>query len=223
LKTAQLPKLKSKDLLVIGSAFIIWTACVFFGMQSMMKFDFESQLSSRPPEKFPLTIKENNLPVLYLILHPRCPCSSVSLDAFSQILLRTEGKVRASIFFVKPNSKLPQNWMQSDLWKKAQALKGVEVSIDDGGKIAKTFDAQTSGQVLLYDNDGKLRYAGGLNEARGQKASGLIEDKIVWLIENKFNLQSGTSARTSPALGCPLHDNQNTKACSPAQALESIQ
>ena len=210
MKTALPAQLKTHDYAIIAAAISIWCIWVAWGTDSMLRFDFESKTKSNPPAKFPavnMPAQNAKLPGIYLILHPRCPCSGVSLEAFSRILERVDGKVNATIVFVKPNADLKDEWVQSKLWKTAQGLKNVKLVVDDQGAIAKAFDAQISGQVLLYDENGRLRYSGGLNEARGQQASGIAEERVVSLIASKVRTDH-TNTAGLPALGCPLHDSE---------------
>ena len=217
MKTALPAQLKPRDRAIITAAILIWCIWVGLNTQSMLRFDFESQAKSNPPAKLPVFkqgVGDAKLPSIFLILHPRCPCSNVSLEAFSHILERVKGRVNATIVFVKPSADLNDEWVQSKLWKSAKEIKTAELLVDEKGAIAKTFDAQISGQVLLYDEHGQLRYSGGLNEARGQQPSGVAEERLVSMINKKIAAKDANVSKGLPALGCPLHDGE--KRCSSA-------
>ncbi len=55
-----------------------------------------------------------------------------------------------------------------DLCRAARRL-GAEVRIDVDGSSALELGMLTSGQVLLYDPSGRLRYQGGITSARGHQ------------------------------------------------------
>ena len=49
----------------------------------------------------------------------------------------------------------------------ASAIPGVIVTPDVGGRIAARLGAKTSGHVLVYDENGVLKFSGGITAARG--------------------------------------------------------
>ena len=81
------------------------------------------------------------------------------------------------------------------------AIPGVKVLIDENGTEAGLFDAHVSGQVLLYDTEGKLVFHGGITESRGQAGDNAGRAAIESIVNQ------GTSDRDqTPVFGCPLFD-----------------
>ena len=135
---------------------------------------------------------------LVLLGHPRCPCTRPSIGELEQLMARCEGKVTAYVLFVKPSGE-PANWEQTDLWRSAATIPGVQVRLDKGGVEARRFRAATSGQTLLFDRGGQLRFSGGITATRGHAGDNAGRDAIVSLIE------TGTAVRTkTPVFGCAL-------------------
>jgi hypothetical protein len=75
------------------------------------------------------------------------------------------------------------------------------VVIDEGGVEAARFEALTSGQVVLYDGEGRLQFSGGITGARGHLGDNLGLRRVMSL------LRGAEPDRTdSPVFGCPLHE-----------------
>ena len=139
---------------------------------------------------------------LVLLVHPRCPCSRATVAELSEIMARCDGLVTAHVLFLKP-SQTPDGWEVSDLWHRAALIPGVHVGTDEEGREARRFGALTSGQVVLYDRQGHLKFSGGITIARGHRGENAGRQAIVdWLTR-------GTAERSSDAVfGCPLFSDQ---------------
>lgn len=138
---------------------------------------------------------------LVLLLHPHCPCSRASLAELHEIMTRCDGLVTSHVLFLKP-SQMPAGWEVADLWHRAASIPGVRVLSDQDGAEARRFGAETSGQVVLYDQLGCLKFRGGITIARGHRGESPGRRAIVgWLTH-------GTAERSSDAVfGCPLINN----------------
>jgi hypothetical protein len=75
----------------------------------------------------------------------------------------------------------------------------VTVVRDDDGRHAKQFGAATSGQTLLYDQDGALVFSGGITGARAHAGDNLGRQSLVALLNRQPAARTGTSV-----FGCPL-------------------
>lgn len=139
---------------------------------------------------------------LVLLVHPHCPCSRATVAELSEIMDRCEGLVTAHVLFLKP-SQMPDGWELTDLWYRAASIPGVRVRADAEGREARRFGALTSGQVVLYDRQGLLKFCGGITIARGHRGENAGRQAIVdWLTR-------GTAERSSDAVfGCPLFSDR---------------
>ena len=120
-------------------------------------------------------------PTLVMLLHPRCPCSRSSIGELARLMARCHGRVSAHVLFVKP-AGVPDQWERTDLWRRASAIPSVEPFCDDAATEARRFHAQTSGQTLLYDANGRLRFNGGITGSRGHAGDNAGLDALVSLI-----------------------------------------
>jgi hypothetical protein len=109
---------------------------------------------------------------------------------------------RLSVFIVFVTPKNASNsWKNTGLWLSAQLIQGARIILDQGALEADRFGAQTSGQVLLYEPQGQLVFAGGITRARGRVGDNPGKDAIISFV-NKHRL----TAQNTPVFGCILKE-----------------
>jgi hypothetical protein len=182
---------------------VVWMLALIIGSRTMLNYEDGPAESGQPPAEWPKDItlsRTSGMPTVILFLHPKCPCSEATIGELSILMTRLHGKVTTSVFFVRP-ANLPDSWEQTQLWREAQAIPGVAVFTDVGGVEAKRFGAQASGQTMLYDSSGQLRFSGGITASRGHSGDNSGRSAIVSLV----SAGTAESDRTS-VFGCSLHD-----------------
>lgn len=103
---------------------------------------------------------------LVLFLHPRCPCSRVSVEEAEWLRAR-EPDARTIVVLVEPPGA-PDGFADADgLESRLREKPWLEVHRDSGAREAASFGARTSGQSFVYDRLGRLAYRGGLTAGRG--------------------------------------------------------
>jgi hypothetical protein len=117
-------------------------------------------------------------------------------------MAQTDGRLMAHVIFIKPEG-VDSDWEKTDTWNSAAEIPGVTVTRDDQGVESQLFGAQTSGQAMLYGNDGKLLFKGGITVGRGQEGDSAGAAAIAALV----NEEPATLTETN-VFGCPLfaHD-----------------
>src|SRR5690606_38714408 len=90
-------------------------------------------------------------------------------------------------------------WERTDLWQHAVRIPGVTVQADPAAAMARVFAVQTSGAVLVYSPDGRLRFAGGITGSRGHEGGNAGTIAVSALVSG---CESCTSA--TPVYGCGL-------------------
>lgn len=138
--------------------------------------------------------------VLVLFAHPHCPCTRATVGELALLMAGCKERVSAHVFFLKPAS-LPGGWKETDLWRSAAAIPGVQVWADPDGAEARRFGAATSGLALLYDGDGRLRFRGGITQARGHAGDNPGREALHTLL-----LEGGPALTETPVFGCPLFE-----------------
>jgi hypothetical protein len=151
-------------------------------------------------------------PTLVMFVHPHCPCTRASLGELEVLMARVQGLVSAHVVVLKP-SDTAANWEKTDLWRTASSIPGVSVYVDDAGLEARRFHAETSGQTLLYDQSGVLRFQGGITLSRGHAGDNPGRIALQDLLRDGYSKQD-----TTPVFGCSLFESncqQGATLCKP--------
>lgn len=133
--------------------------------------------------------RDDRRPSLLLFLHPNCSCSKASVGELERLLVYTKDQADVRVIFARSQeNETPV--MQTAIWKQVQELSGVkEIIVDETDFESQLFGAKTSGQTFLYDENGKLVFAGGLTPSRGHMGDSVGREAILsWLQTKKSNL-----------------------------------
>lgn len=194
---------KGKLLLVVSG--LIWIVVIGVGMGILWRYEHTPGLAAAPPGLWP---KESSLlpdkshATIVMLVHPQCPCTRASIGELAILMTQCQGLVDAYVLFIQP-AGFSDQWTQTDLWQSAAAIPNVIVRRDPGGIEARRFQAETSGQVLLYGVNGELLFHGGITGSRGHFGDNDGRSKIISLL---------TEGISKPAealvFGCSLFDQQ---------------
>lgn len=191
----------------IASVTLLWFLLIAVGYLHFSVYEGRPSLRAEHPQTFPehSALKASRTEdTLLMFIHPKCPCTSASLNELAVLSSRCNGKLNAIAVFVKPEGA-PDGWEHTDYWTRAQRIPGVRVFLDECSNEAKTFGALTSGETFLYNRDGKLVFSGGITGGRGHEGDNQGLDSVTGII-------SKTDMRCT---------NTNTYGCAlngPAQA-----
>jgi hypothetical protein len=140
-------------------------------------------------------------PKLLIFLHPECPCSAASVENLARIMARCQRRVDAEIFIYQPSNQ-PDSWSRTSVWESARNIPGVSVHFDKDAHLAKAYGAATSGQTLLFDEAGRLIFAGGITPTRAHSGDSEGADAIVALVLGFARPHA--SLWTTPVYGCEI-------------------
>jgi hypothetical protein len=188
------------DRATLIAAGLLWVIVICFGSRALLNYSSNPGESGAPPQKWPTSsrlIATPNRPTLVMTLHPRCTCSLASLAELQSFLARSLRPTSTYLLFHREGEA---DASSGELWKRAQAIPGVVVISDDGTEAA-IFHANTSGQTMLYDASGNLRFKGGITGARGHEGENFGLDALLAAL-----LPSTRPVATVPVFGCSLHD-----------------
>ena len=189
----------------ISLAIVVWVGLVSLGMFLVNDF---SNVAGRPaaaPQHWPEDAsidRSSEGYTLLMMVHPRCPCSRASLWELQGIMKKVHEKVDAHVFFYHPDDAAT-DWSKTHLWDIASTIAATQVVQDIDGLETKKFGAFTSGQVLLYDESGDLRFAGGINPYRGHMGDSAGKTAIMNILEKEPE-SSVVQASQSLVFGCPI-------------------
>ena len=187
----------------LALVFTLWFAGVGWGMKLVLDYQVAAGPPAAAPTMWPASsglARAANGPTLLLLLHPRCPCSRATVAELSRIVSHTRDRLAVDVLFVVPEG-LDARWAMSDLYRAACAIPGVHVSLDPGGREARSFGGVTSGQALFYDAAGALRFAGGITPGRGHAGDNQGEATVEALA---LDHAGEPLAAASPVFGCAL-------------------
>lgn len=189
-----------KERLVAAGA-LLWGITVGAGLAWAWSYSLSPGTVGTAPADWPeqsRTARQGGRFTLVMAAHPHCPCSAASLEELARIMARSQNKLGASVFFFRPENQ-PEGWERGRLWDKAAAIPGVEVLADREGLEARRFGAETSGQTLLYNENGRLVFRGGITSARGHSGNNAGREAILSLLDGRVPGQP-----ESPVFGCAL-------------------
>lgn len=183
------------------AAIFAWLIGVAGGMGLLWNYSNAPGIAGAPPQMWPADSsiqRTTNRATLVMIVHPHCPCTRASMGELARLMAQTEGRLTAYVLVAKPTN-FSVGWEQTDLWATAAAIPGVIVMRDDDRAEARRFHAATSGQTMLYDTEGTLRFSGGITAGRGHEGDNHGRSAIVSLIT-----ANEAEHKQTPVFGCAL-------------------
>jgi hypothetical protein len=179
----------------------LWAVAVIGGMVALWRYKLTPGKTGSVPERWPdesALVHSAELPTLLVFVRPDCPCTRASLGELAILLSHFEGRVATYVVMQRP-VHLKRDLHETEYWQRAESLPGVRVVADEHGTETTRFGAGTSGDALLYDASGALRFHGGITGARGHAGDNAGRERLGSLIAGDT---SGPS--TSPVFGCEL-------------------
>ena len=162
----------------------VWLASTIFGLRIVWAYDNTPGALANAPQRWPAASHlalGGGRHTLVVFAHPQCPCTRASLGELAELLARSPKKPTTYVVFLKPTG-FADGWEKTGLWHAAEKLPGTTVVRDDAGAEARAFGVATSGQALLYDAAGKLRFNGGMTGSRGHAGDNAGRAALVALI-----------------------------------------
>jgi hypothetical protein len=182
-----------------------WLVTVFGGMAALTQYAGTPGSQPPAPATWPAVSKlahESAKPTLVMFIHPQCPCSKASVAELEKLMGEQEGRLKAHVVMLDPETK-KEACCRGDLWNQVEGIRGLSVWTDDSGNEARLFHAETSGQTVLYDRDGRLVFQGGVTVSRGHRGESPGMQAVRAVLENHLPAPVEASV-----FGCALF-NQN--------------
>lgn len=188
---------------VVAVAAALWALVCGIGFLALLESKAVPGDPGRPPSDWPAGTGlglDPNRPTVILFAHPQCPCTRATIEELARVLARCPGRATVHVAFCRP-AGVPPGWEHTDLWRLAEALPDARVAGDPDRSEAARFGARTSGHVVAYTAEGRLRFRGGITALRGHAGDNEGADALVALLMGEV-----TGLRETPVFGCPLHD-----------------
>ena len=188
----------------------VWLAVVGAGVGALWAYDYVPGKDINVPSHWPSQSRiphDPDQPTLMLFAHPKCPCTRASIGELTVLMTHCQNRVKACVVFFRPQGS-GADWLNTDLWRSAEAIPGVVVRADEAGNEARCFRVTTSGHVVLYGADGRLLFSGGITSSRGHSGENAGRSAITQLLHHELAAETET-----PVYGCSLLDPE--KECIP--------
>src|SRR5712671_3245011 len=195
------PKTSTRATSWLCLATAVWFAAAAAGLSALWRYDNDAGAGANAPVLWPdasILVHTAGQPTLMMLAHPQCSCTPASLAELAEVLARARTRPRTYVVFLKPQG-FTNDWVQSELWKTAAAIPGVTLVRDNDGREARRFGGATSGQALLYDGAGALRFSGGITGSRSHAGDNAGRRSLVALLSGGEPDRAETSV-----FGCPL-------------------
>lgn len=189
---------------------LAWLCLVVLSFGMLLEYTVTGGVAAEAPRTWPRDAhleRREGRPTLLVFIHPRCPCSRATLHELAWLAGRVGTRVVTQVMFLLPKGR-DMDWAETDLWRRVGEIDGVERRIDAGGALAARFGAHTSGQALLYDSAGQLRFAGGLTPTRGHQGDSVGRQAVLALAGGE-----AVPSAHARVFGCPLRAGGPTGTC----------
>lgn len=188
-----------------GLGIALWLAAVLAGFGSLLNYKAIAGAPAKAGRSWPSAAgiaRSTTGPTLVMFAHPHCPCTRATVSELARLVSR-HPEVSTRVLFLRPEG-FEEGWEKTDLWTTVAGIPGAVPIADDSGAISVRFGALTSGQVMLFDSNGRLLFSGGLTSSRGHEGESVGQRRIHEL------LTTGTTDRPdSPVYGCALGLEEN--------------
>jgi hypothetical protein len=191
---------KTSDRWLIPSLVAVWLGIAAVGFGTLWAYDNRPGTAATAPRNWPAGTRlatSAARPTLVVFAHPRCSCTRATLAELAEVLSRARVQPHTFVVFLHPDG-FERDWEVTALWRQAAALPGVTVLRDDSGEEATRFGVATSGQTVLYDARGALRFSGGITGSRGHEGENASEQALL------ESLNAGVGGIRTSVFGCPL-------------------
>lgn len=196
------PIFQSKPFLIVVG--LIWAIAVASGAGWLMSYQMTPGKTAATTPAWPgagdVKLAADRFTLL-MFVHPDCPCSRASLGELQELMADCGDRVAARVLFFGPVNQ-PAAWSHTDLWNTANAIPTVEARIDTGGALAQRFGVRTSGQVLIYNPQGRLLFNGGITDGRGHFGDNAGLDAATEILRGTTPAPSGVV--TANVYGCEI-------------------
>jgi len=181
----------------------MWLIAAALGQRAMLNYDYAAAAPGTPPENWPISTTISRTPghsSIVVVAHPHCPCTRATVEELARLMAVLHNQVTATVVFVRPPG-FSEDWEKTDLWRDAARIPGVSVLSDVHGTETSLFGAQASGQTMLYDAAGHLRFTGGITASRGHAGDSPGRSAILSIVN------TGNSAKNQTSVyGCSLQN-----------------
>jgi hypothetical protein len=192
---------------------LLWVFAIVAGARILLNYESTPGRAGHATSMWPAKSRIERKPgkfSLVMLLHPDCPCSQASVTELGRLMAQLHGRLSADVVFFRPGL-LDKEVQTASLWKRAAAIPDTVAFNDSLGRETALFGGAVSGEAMLYDAQGKLRFHGGITASRGHEGDNPGSDAILALVRGEMQAFVQT-----PTFGCSLNDPDRQELKDPA-------
>lgn len=120
---------------------------------------------------------------LIAFVHPECTCTRATLAELAEILDRVSSPPRVVAVLARSDGRRVH--AGDPAARAARRLSHAELFFDDEERETHRFGAHTSGQILFYDAQGVLAFAGGITPSRGHAGASAGRERLTEVLAGR--------------------------------------
>jgi hypothetical protein len=187
---------------LIGLLLISWCVAMLCGFKLALDYDMKASAQESSSPKWPGSSSMARSPdrwTLVMAMHPQCPCTRASINELERVLAKCGNKLEVQLLLYRP-AGTSSAWAKTPLADQSSSIQSIHSVDDPNGVLSTLFGATTSGEILLYDPSGNLRFHGGITGSRGHEGDNDGEDSVVGLVNGQVS-----GFRKAAYFGCLIH------------------
>jgi len=180
---------------------IAWITVVAAGLALLWNYEWRPGARTSGAEAWPAhtsVTPRSGVFNLVVCLHPKCPCSSATVDELYKIVKRARTPVHVNVLLFE-SADAAQDWATSSPSEAVRTFPDTSVVPDPEGLQASLFGALTSGDVQLYSPVGRRLFHGGITISRGHAGDNAGANAISGFLNGERSANVET-----PVFGCVI-------------------
>jgi hypothetical protein len=177
-----------------------WIALAVIGWNALLRHTYQPAPVEEGAIQWPAgeTEPTSAAPTIVVFAHPLCPCTRATLNKLGESIARLPDDRRIEVIFATAGLN-PADVCDSSTVRAARRLSRVEVCFDETGEDVRRFGATVSGEVFVFDGEGRRIFHGGITSGRGHEGDSVgqreFERRVCGLTADAFS---------APVYGCLL-------------------
>lgn len=191
---------------IITAAVLLWLAALVGGLSVLHSYGGQDAPTDAVVNHW-VDVSElgptSDATTMLFFVHPKCPCTSASIDELAELLRELDASKRPDLRVVirtPERSEIALEWKEEALRGRLAALPNSTLIDDQGGAIARAFGANTSGLLLMFNDAGELTYRGGVTASRGHRGPSTARKTLSQVLNGTHTFGD------APVFGCALFD-----------------
>jgi len=176
----------------------LWILAILTGFAILIDHDLRAGPAAAAVRRWPASsslVRSGSGPTIVMFIHPHCPCTAASLAQLESIASDKAFKSAITYLVV---ADVAENESGENL-DRARHIPGASVQFDAQDSEVRRFGSRTSGELLIFDENGRLTFEGGITAARGHQGDNLAASAALAALRG-----ANPNYVQMPVFGCAL-------------------